>query len=115
MANLLAHFEPTELIDFMNFIGQLVHRLQVCCGLTSCSIRYSPSLSPQMELFDVLDQLIGPLVAHTNGVLSQPVTGTDDQVMNMDTKRAYLTLLNSIMSSKLHGIFTSDIKGRRTI
>lgn len=30
MANLLAHFEPTELIDFMNFIGLLVHKLQVC-------------------------------------------------------------------------------------
>ena len=29
MANLLAHFEPTELIDFMTFIGLLVHRLQV--------------------------------------------------------------------------------------
>lgn len=30
--------------------------------------------------------------------------------MQMDTKRAYLTLLNSIMSSKLHGIFTSERK-----
>lgn len=30
MANLLAHFEPTELIDFMTFIGLLMHRLQVC-------------------------------------------------------------------------------------
>lgn len=30
MANLLAHFEPTELIDFMNFIGLLMHKLQVC-------------------------------------------------------------------------------------
>jgi hypothetical protein len=29
MTNLLAHFEPTELIDFMTFIGLLVHRLQV--------------------------------------------------------------------------------------
>lgn len=29
MANLLAQFEPTELIDFMNFIGLLMHRLQV--------------------------------------------------------------------------------------
>ncbi|KAI0091175.1 ARM repeat-containing protein [Irpex rosettiformis] len=88
MTNLLAHFEPTELIDFMTFIGLLVHRLQG-------------------ELFEVLDQLIGPLSAHINGILSQPVTGTDDQVTYVDTKRAYLTLLNNIMASKLHGIFTS--------
>jgi len=29
MANLLAHSEPSELADFMNFIGLLVHRLKV--------------------------------------------------------------------------------------
>ena len=30
MSNLLTHFEPSELVDFMNFIGLLVHKLQVC-------------------------------------------------------------------------------------
>ena len=30
MVNLLAHSEPSELADFMNFIGLLVHRLKVC-------------------------------------------------------------------------------------
>ena len=89
MGSLLVSLDATELMDFMNFLGQLVHRLQ-------------------LELYDVLDQLIGPLVTHTNGVLSQPVSGTDDQVMQLDTKRAYLTLLNSIMTSRLHGIFTSE-------
>lgn len=29
MAALLAHFEPTELIDFMNLIGLSIHKLQV--------------------------------------------------------------------------------------
>jgi hypothetical protein len=29
MANLLAHFEPSELVDFMNFIAVLIHKLQV--------------------------------------------------------------------------------------
>jgi exportin-T len=36
------------------------------------------------------------------------VTGTDDSVVRADTKRAYLTLLNSIMSSKLQDVFISD-------
>ncbi|KAI0359842.1 ARM repeat-containing protein [Trametes cingulata] len=89
MANLLAHFEPTELIDFMNFIGLSIHKLQE-------------------DMMDVLDQLIGPLSAHINGILAQPVTGTDDQVTHTDTKRAYLGLLNSIISSKLHTVFVSD-------
>ncbi|THH18865.1 hypothetical protein EUX98_g8885 [Antrodiella citrinella] len=89
MANLLAHCEPTELNDFMNFIGLLVHKLL-------------------NEMFDVLDQLIGPLSSHINDLLSQPITGTDDQFTHTETKRAYLTLLNSIMSAGLHGIFISD-------
>lgn len=59
-------------------------------------------------MFDVLDQLIGPLNAHITVLFSQPVTGTDDAVTLLDTKRAYLALLNSIMSSKLHGIFISE-------
>ena len=29
MSNLLAHFEPSELVDFMNFIGLLIHKLNV--------------------------------------------------------------------------------------
>ncbi|TBU33297.1 ARM repeat-containing protein [Dichomitus squalens] len=89
MANLLAHFEPTELIDFMNFIGLSIHKLQE-------------------DMSDVLDQLVGPLSAHINGILAQPVTGTDDQVTQVDTKRAYLGLLISILSSKLHAVFISD-------
>lgn len=42
MVNLLAHSEPSELADFMNFIGLLVHRLKVSTsgrgdiGLTPC-------------------------------------------------------------------------------
>ena len=89
MQNLLAHFDPSELIDFMNFIGLSIHKLQE-------------------DMLDVLDQLIGPLSTHINGILSQPVTGTDDQVVQVDTKRAYLALLISVISSKLHTIFISD-------
>ncbi|EIW83859.1 ARM repeat-containing protein [Coniophora puteana RWD-64-598 SS2] len=89
MANLLAHFEPSELVDFMNFIGLLIHRLQ-------------------KELFDVLDQLIGPLTSHISQMLTQPVTGTDDALSLADTKRAYLGLLTSIVSSDLHDIFISE-------
>ena len=51
MVNLLAHSEPSELADFMNFIGLLVHRLKVSEGelggviLTLCSSGcHGPSL-----------------------------------------------------------------------
>ncbi|KAF9237674.1 armadillo-type protein [Melanogaster broomeanus] len=89
MVNLLAHFEPSELIDFMNFIGLLIHKLQ-------------------KDLFDVLDELLGPLNAHIAQLLSQPATGTDDTLTHTDTKRSYLTLLTSIMSSDLHDVLISE-------
>lgn len=59
-------------------------------------------------MFDVLDQLIGPLSAHITAFLSQPVSGTDDERSHIDTKKAYLALLNGIMTAKLEGVFTSD-------
>jgi exportin-T len=64
----------------------------------------------QKDLFEVLDELIGPLSAHITNLLSQPVTGTDDGVVHADTKKAYLALLNSIISSKLQDIFLSERK-----
>jgi len=50
MVNLLTQFEPSELVDFMNFIGLLIHKLQVriallvaylsliLCNRRSCSV-----------------------------------------------------------------------------
>ncbi|TFK72889.1 ARM repeat-containing protein [Pluteus cervinus] len=89
MDNLLAHFQPSELVDFMNFIGLLIHKL--------------PS-----DMFDVLDRLNGPLYAHINALISQPASGTDDQRSQVDTKRAYLGLLNNVFTAKLQRAFTSE-------
>ncbi|THV03246.1 ARM repeat-containing protein [Dendrothele bispora CBS 962.96] len=88
MSNLLVHFEPSELIDFMNFIALLIHKLSD-------------------DMFDVLDELVGPLTAHILSALSQPISGSDDERAHTDTKKAYLALLNSIMVAKLQGVFIS--------
>jgi hypothetical protein len=43
MTSMLTHFEPSELVDFMNFIGLLVHKLQVRHSiLTKDTILTSP-------------------------------------------------------------------------
>jgi exportin-T len=89
MSSMLAHFEPSELVDFMNFIGVLVHKLQE-------------------SMLDMLDELIGPLSLRIMELLGQPVTGTDDQLQHNDTKRGYLGLLNGIVSAKLQRVFLSD-------
>lgn len=89
MNNLLAHFEPSELVDFMNFIGLLIHKLQ-------------------KDMFDVLDKLIGPLNSHITALLSQAASGTDELRSQSETKSAYLNLLIAVVSSGLQGIFTSE-------
>ncbi|KAJ7104182.1 armadillo-type protein [Mycena belliarum] len=89
MASLLTQFEPSELVDFLNFIGLLIHKLQT-------------------DIFSVLDELIGPLSSHITGLLTQPISGTDDQRVHVETKKAYLGLLNNILASKLQGIFISE-------
>ncbi|KAH8831825.1 armadillo-type protein [Flagelloscypha sp. PMI_526] len=89
MGNLLSHFEPSELVDFINFISMLIHKLQ-------------------MDLFNVVDELIGPLSQHIMQVLSQPVSGTDAQRAHTETKRTYLSFLNNIMTSKLQGVFLTE-------
>ncbi len=61
-------------------------------------------------MFDVLDQLIGPLNMHISTLLSQPISGTDDQRAHIDTTRAYLGLLNAIMTGRLESVFTSESK-----
>ena len=59
-------------------------------------------------MYDVLDQLIGPLSTHISALLSQPISGTDDQRAHIETKKAYLALLNNIMASQLQPIFISE-------
>lgn len=61
-------------------------------------------------MFGVLDELIEPLSSHILSSLSQPVMGTDDALAHAETKKAYLALLTSVMSSKLQGVFTSNRK-----
>lgn len=64
----------------------------------------------QKDMFNVLDELLGPLNAHISQLLSQPVSGTDDGLAHVDTKRSYLTLLTNVISSDLHDVFISERK-----
>lgn len=89
MANLLVHFQPSELVDFVNFIVLLNFKLQD-------------------NMFPVLDELIGPLANHIGTMLSQPVTDSEVEREQQDTKKAYLALLNSIIASKSYGVFISE-------
>lgn len=84
MRRLIVHSETSELTEFINFISLLVHRLQD-------------------QMFPVLDELQGPLYQHITTSLSGPATEA-----GVEGRRAYLHLLNVLMSSSLDTVFTSE-------
>jgi len=88
MSSLVAHFETSELGDFVNFMSHLTHKLD-------------------QKMFEVMDQLIVPLNSHISTVLSQPATDPETNTLHLETKKTYFTFLNTIMHS-LSGIFISD-------
>lgn len=57
---------------------------------------------------DVLDQLITPLSTHIFSVLAAPSETPSGRQLYLETKKEYLNLLNNIISSKLHVVFTSE-------
>lgn len=57
---------------------------------------------------DVVDQMIAPLTNHVTASLAQPITGTDDKVTRLETKKEFLNFLNSVMTTRIGGIFVSE-------
>ena len=91
----------------MNFIGLLVHRLKAC----ECKVGgdHANTLTLfQDAMFQVLDELITPLTTHISQLLAEPANGTDDALTHGESKKGYLNLLGSIMTSKLQGVFLSE-------
>jgi len=108
MASLLSQFDAGELVEFIQFISLLVHRLQV--QNISCHLVINNTNVSQDQILDVLDQLISPLSSHIISTLSIGTNDINDRQVNMETKKAYLSLLNSIMAAKLYVVFTSERK-----
>jgi exportin-T len=91
MTALIQQFEMSELADFLNFLGLLVHKLQT-------------------EMFGVLDELQTPLLEHVASIIAQTPNGREEKIAQTDTRKAYMTFLNNIVVSKLQGVFTSGSK-----
>jgi len=89
MSRLIQQFDPSELADFLSFLGLLMHKLQ-------------------LEMFNVLDELLSPLHDHIFGILTRTPNGVEEKSSQMDTRKAYMAFLNNIIVSKLQGIYTSD-------
>ncbi|WWC73701.1 exportin-T [Kwoniella pini CBS 10737] len=85
----VTEYEPSELVDFMLFLGLLMHRLK-------------------KNTFETMDMLLLPLLSRIFAILQQPITGTDEAQTHARLKDAYLTFFTALMNANLDGIFITE-------
>jgi exportin-T len=59
------------------------------------------------EIYSVLDILLTPLLERVFGGLSEPVTGTDDEIQLQELRREYLSFIQIILNNELGGVLVS--------
>jgi exportin-T len=60
------------------------------------------------EIYDVLNQLLTPLLERCLAGLAEPLNGTDDVVQMAELRREYLSFLNNLLTNNLEGVFISS-------
>ncbi|OTB02266.1 hypothetical protein M426DRAFT_322844 [Hypoxylon sp. CI-4A] len=60
------------------------------------------------EIYDVLNQLLTPLLQRVFGGLSEPIDGTDDEIQLAELRREYLSFISVILNNDLAGVLVSE-------
>lgn len=60
------------------------------------------------EIYDILNQLLTPLLQRVFEGLSQPVTGTDDDIQLGELRREYIHFIQIILNNDLGGVLVSE-------
>ncbi|CAM1505260.1 Fc.00g108970.m01.CDS01 [Cosmosporella sp. VM-42] len=60
------------------------------------------------EIFEVLNVLLTPLLQRIFGGLTEPISGTDDEIQLAELRREYLSFLQIILNNGLDGVLISE-------
>jgi exportin-T len=60
------------------------------------------------EIYSVLNQLLTPLLQRIFAGLSEPISGTDDEIQLGELRREYLSFIQVIMNNDLEAVFISE-------
>jgi exportin-T len=60
------------------------------------------------EIYNVLNMLLTPLLQRIFGGLSEPITGTDDEIQLTELRREYLSFIQIILNNDLQGVLVSE-------
>ncbi|CAO3695345.1 unnamed protein product [Rhizopus microsporus] len=86
---LLTECQVTELVDFLPFIGLVAHK-------------YKPMVEP------IMDELLVPLVKRVFDFLNTAPSGTDEAVLLLDLRKAYLNFITNLFNANLERVFISE-------
>jgi len=100
IGGLLRKSTTWELIDFLPFLGQLIHKFKV----RSCNDQ--AEIQPGIRNF--LDELMLPLLSRIFESLNKAVEGTDDIVEQTSMRKAYLSFILNLFSNGMESIFVSE-------
>ncbi|RXK35182.1 hypothetical protein M231_07553 [Tremella mesenterica] len=89
VSHVVTEFQPAELVDFMTFLGLLMHRLK-------------------KNTFETMDMLLLPLLSRIFAVLGKAPTGTDEALTHRKLKEAFLAFITSLMNANLDGVFITS-------
>jgi exportin-T len=100
IGGLLRKSTTWELIDFLPFLGQLIHRFKV----RSCNGQ--AEIQPGIRNF--LDELMLPLLSRIFESLNKAVEGTDDIIEQTSMRKAYLSFILNLFNNGMESIFVSE-------
>lgn len=60
------------------------------------------------EIYDVLNMLLTPLLQRIFGGLTEPISGTDDEIQLAELRREYLSFIQIILNNGLDGVLISE-------
>ncbi|KAI7870604.1 armadillo-type protein [Spinellus fusiger] len=86
---LLTECEITELNDFLPFIGLVAHKFK-----------------PMIHT--IMDELLLPLVKRVFDFLNTTPTGTDEAMLLLELRKAYINFIVSLFNAELEGVLVSE-------
>ncbi|CAG8500890.1 6782_t:CDS:10 [Ambispora leptoticha] len=87
---LLNESQVSELVDFLPFIGLIAHK-------------FKP------KIFDILNELILPLVNKVFLFLNQAPSGTDEALLLMELRKAYISFILGLFNYGMEAVFISEL------
>ncbi len=88
-AGMFASDSAKELVEFMNFLGLVIHKFK-------------------RSIYDTVNEMFIPLMEKTFFILNQAPSGTDEAQGSIELRKAYLTFMSCLFNSDLDGVLISD-------